>query len=73
MEVVILGKSIGQAEGWDQTSDTELFFYSCDTGGVYPYLDGDFAFDFQSGKFLKYNDDDGTVISEMSVFDVLTK
>lgn len=71
MEVKILGKDIGVARGWDQTGDTEIFFYSCDTHGIYPDLEGDFVFDYMEGVFRKYDDDTGETKWEASVFDIL--
>lgn len=70
MEATVLGKVIGECEGWDDIDTCVIGFVGFKSNGKCPSLtDGDITVDYENG-VIKYYDDEGKVVKQVSMFEL---
>lgn len=72
MNVRVLGKDIGTAEGWDQMDTNVFMFYDFKASEEFNKIpNGDACFDFLEGT-IQYHDDKGNVVNSHDMIAALT-
>ena len=72
MEVVVLGRHIGTASGWDEVGDQMVCFYTfIPTNGV-QLLEGTLTVCFETGQ-AETSADDGVVLSTVDIVPILNR
>lgn len=70
MEATVLGKVIGECEGWDEIEICKIVFVDFKSNGKCPSLtDGDITIDYENGVIVYY-DDEGDVVKQVSMFEL---
>jgi hypothetical protein len=74
MPLIIMGRVIGTASGWDQVGDTMLYFYDVDTKGDLGFpAPFDMAFDYLTGAIELYGNVGQTVLTRVDGLDYLAQ
>ncbi len=63
----VLGRAIGTASGWDQTTEQGIVLYDFQPAKGIPLEAGDLSFDSETGMFERYDDAGEVVWSQDAV------